>query len=251
MLTMRVLTACLLTLAAVPAAAQEAAARPRPARAFFAVNAEAQAGAADLTDRILFDVNTETATIESRYPGRTGLLIDGGAGLLVWRRLGVAVAFSRGASSASASVAADIPHPFFDDRHRHVEGVASSLNRTEMAAHAQLYYELPMTGRWRARIFAGPSYFHVDQEVVSDVRAVETYPYDSAEFGSATTGRAKGSGVGFNAGADLAWMFTRRIGAGVLLRYAGASLDLNAPASRTVSSDGGGFQGGGGLRILF
>ncbi|HJR59176.1 MAG TPA: hypothetical protein VJ813_07260 [Vicinamibacterales bacterium] len=250
MTTIRLLTACVLTLAAVPAYGQSAA-RAQPARGFVTFNAAAQGAAADLTDRVFFESNAETGTIETRYPGRTGLLIDVGGGWRVWRRLGVGVAVSRTTSSGTAAVTAEMPHPFFDNRDRHIEGEATSVSRTQTATHAELYYELPSRGRWRMRLFAGPSYFNLEQDVVTAVSADETYPYDTAGFGSATTGRAKGSGLGINGGADVAWMFSRRIGAGALIRYAHASLDLTAPGSRNVSSDGGGLQGGGGIRILF
>jgi hypothetical protein len=46
-------------------------------------------------------------------------------------------------------------------------------------------------------------------------------------------------------------MVTRQVGAGVLVRYSHAGLDLNASASRTVSSDAGGFQAGIGVRAVF
>ena len=125
------------------------------------------------------------------------------------------------------------------------------MSRTEMAAHLHLFYEMVPKGKWRARFFAGPSYFGVEQELVREVTVNETYPYDTATFGSAVTESADGSGVGFNVGADVAWMFSKRAGAGLLLRYARAGIDLNAPESRNVSTDAGGLQVGAGLRFLF
>ena len=103
----------------------------------------------------------------------------------------------------------------------------------------------------RGRLFGGPSYFTVEQEVVTGVEADEVYPFDTAEFRRATTARAKGSAVGFNAGLDFARMFGRRVGAGALVRYARASVDLDAPAARRVSTDGGGMQATIGMRVLF
>jgi hypothetical protein len=213
--------------------------------------AAAQASAADLTDTVLFEANAETGTIDARYPGKTGVLADVTAGFRVRGRLGIAVGVSRSTSSGTASVSAEIPHPFFDNRDRHVDGDASGISRTETAVHGQLYYDLRPKGPWRLRVFAGPSYFNVEQEVVTSVEAAETFPFDAAEFRSASTARAKGTGIGFNGGVDVARMFSRRIGVGVLIRYARAGFDLNAPDSRRVSTDGGGLQAGGGVRILF
>lgn len=91
----------------------------------------------------------------------------------------------------------------------------------------------------------------VEQDLVREVTADETYPYDTATFRRATTGAADGSGIGFNGGADITWLFARRVGAGLLLRYTRASIELTASDGRTVSSDGGGLQAGAGLRFAF
>jgi hypothetical protein len=256
---MRLLTACLLAfLATAPAVAQmrPAQAKPRPPlrpfveRGFITVSGGLQTAAA-LTYETAFEANTETGTIQARDSGRAGMLITGEAGFRFHGRLGLALAVTRSTRSGEAAVSAEIPHPFFDDRHRHVEGEAGGVSRTETAAHLQLYYDMRPRGSWRVRLFAGPSYFSAEQEIVTDVQAVEAFPFDTAEFRSATTTSAKGSGVGVHAGLDISRMMTRRLGIGGLVRYALASLDLNAPGSRRVSTDAGGLQTGAGVRILW
>lgn len=236
----------LLALCAAPAAAQT-----RHRGGFIALNAAAQTAAADVTDRALVRANAETGSVESRYRASTAALFDGAVGVRVWKRLGAAVAVSHTATSGRAGVSASIPHPFFDDQDRLVEGEASGVRRVETAAHLQLFYEVPTAGRWHVRLFAGPSYMHLEQDLVREVTVTEAYPFDSATFQSALTGRTKGSGIGFNAGADVSWMFARRVGAGALVRYTRARLDLNAPDARSVSFDGGGLQAGAGLRFTF
>jgi hypothetical protein len=220
-------------------------------RGFVLVAAGVQASPDDLQDRITFETNAETGTITTDYPGRTGVLFDVTAGFRVRGRLGVAVGVAHATRAGDASVTAEIPHPFFDDQPRTVSGDAGDVSRTETAVHGQLYYDLRPRGAWRLRLFAGPSYFNVEQEIVTDVQADEEYPYDTAEFRSATTSRAKGSAIGLNAGLDVARMFNRRVGVAGSLRYAIASVDLDAGESRTVSANGGGVQAGVGLRILF
>jgi hypothetical protein len=101
------------------------------------------------------------------------------------------------------------------------------------------------------RLFAGPSYFTVEQEVVTGVETDEAYPFDTAEFRGATTRRAKGSAIGVNAGLEAARLFTRRVGIAGSVRYAAASIDLDADNTQSVSTTGGGLQAGLGLRILF
>jgi hypothetical protein len=177
--------------------------------------------------------------------------VDATAGFLVRRRLGIAVGVSHATRAGDAQITAEVPHPFFDDQPRTVSGTASDISRTETAIHGQLYYDMRPRGPWRVRLFAGPSYFSVEQEVVIGVQTDEAYPFDTAEFRGATTRRAKGSAIGLNAGLEAARMFTRRVGIAGSLRYAAASVDLDVEEAQSVSTTGGGLQAGLGLRILF
>ena len=253
-------TALLLALFAAPVAAQRApsppqkptaAAKRAPGRGFVAINAGVQAGPSEFTDDFVFTANAEAGTIQARYPSYLPIMFDGSAGYRFWGRFGLAVGGSRASSKETVSVRASVPHPLLMDHDREVEGEAPDVERTETAAHLQLFYEMMPKGKWRSRFFAGPSYFSVEQELVREVTVNETYPFDTATFRSAPTGQAEGSSVGFNVGADISWMFSKRAAAGVLLRYTHAGIDLNAPESRSVSTDGGGFQVGAGLRFIF
>ncbi len=259
-MTRTVTAGLLMTLLVAPLAAQRPASTPQkksaaakraPGQGFIAINAGGQASTSDFTDGFTFIANAEAGTIEAVYPSKAPLLLDGSAGYRFWGRVGVAVGGSRTAGKGTVAVRASVPHPLLLDNDRLVEGEAPDLSRTESAAHLQLFYEIAPRGKWRARFFGGPSYFVVSQDLVRSVTVNETYPFDTATFRSAVTEAADGSALGFNVGADITWMFSRRAGAGLLLRYAGAAVDLNAPDSRNVSTDAGGFQAGAGLRFLF
>ena len=257
--TGRLLGAGLLLTLAVPAAAQRppvpaqrtTAGAPRGVpRGFIALNAGVQTGS-EATDQFVYTVNAEAGSIEARYPSKATLLLDGGAGYRFWRRAGIAAAVSRSEKSGSATVRASVPHPLLDDQDWIVEGEAQDASRSETAAHPQLFYEWQPRGKWRTRLFAGTSYIFVEQQLVRGVTVNESYPFDTATFRNAVTGPGEGSAVGFNLGADLAWMFGRRAGAGLLVRYSRAAVDLDASDSRRVSTDGGGLQAGAGLRFAF
>lgn len=243
----RIAAGCLLaTIWTVPAAAQTP-----ERRAFVTLNGAAQTGTPAMTDQITFTANAESGTIEARYPARTARLFEGSIGYRFARRVGIAAAGSQAASSGSAGITASVPHPLYDDRHRLVEGDAAGITRRELAAHLQLFYEVPLGRRLQLRLAAGPSWIQVEQDVVHDVAVDEDYPFDTATFRSASTRGASASGVGFNLGADVSWMFSPALGAGVLLRYVGADIDLNTPDSGVLPSKGGGVQVGGGLRFRF
>lgn len=249
-----------LAVAAGPVAAQTAPptsqkpvtrVKREPGRGFVAVNAGLQAGPSSVTDEFAFTANAEAGRIEATYPAMTPWLLDASVGYRFWGRFGIAVGGSSASSTATAFVRASVPHPLLIDHDREVEGESPATTRTESAAHLQLFYEMVPKGKWRGRFFGGPSYFSIEQDRVREVTVNETYPFDTATFRSALTGRADGSGFGFNVGADLSWMLSRRAGAGLLVRYARAGVDLNASDSRRVSTDGGGLQAGAGLRFLF
>jgi hypothetical protein len=247
--------ALLFPLLAIPAAAQTRPPRPQgpPADAkwFVAVNAAAQNAAGTFRDSFTYEAFAESGTIDAEYPGKTGAMFDVAAGRRVWRRLGLAAVFSRASASGGAPLSARVPHPLYLDQHRDVTGEAGDISRTETAAHVQFFYDMRPRGAMRVRLSAGPSFFAVEQRIVETIETSEVYPYDSTEFRSATLRDASGSGIGLNAGLDVSWMFSRRFGIGGLVRYTRSSFDLDAEGSRTVPSDAGGFQAGGGLRIAF
>jgi hypothetical protein len=147
-------------------------------------------------------------------------------------------------------VDSDVPHPFFDSRDRQVSGDASDLTRTETAVHGQLTYERTI-GRWRIRAGGGPSYFRLEQEVVTGVAVNEEYPYDTATFQNATTARAHETAPGFNVGAEIGRLFNRRFGLSGLIRYSRGTIRFNLDGAHRVSTDAGGAQAGAGLYISF
>jgi hypothetical protein len=108
-----------------------------------------------------------------------------------------------------------------------------------------------MSDRIRAVFFAGPSVLNVEQTFATDVQYSQTYPYDTAAFTGAITRRSSKSGSGFNAGADIFWMFERRVGAGALAQFSRARVREDAGNNHTVSVDAGGAQVAGGIRLVF
>ncbi|MEO5895067.1 MAG: hypothetical protein ABIS06_05150 [Vicinamibacterales bacterium] len=248
------LTLVVSSLVSGPAFAQRPVTKPRRPpkdRGFLSLNTGAQAPPGSFNDSFTYTVNAEDATTEARYKLKTRVLFDGSAGVHVWRKVaGVALALSRTSGSGRADTDSRIPHPFFDDRDREVAGEAGDLTRTETAVHLQLYY-LKTSGKLRVVLTAGPSWFKVEQKMITAVNVQEIYPYDTAAFRDVTTTRVEDAAVGGHAGLDVAWMLTRRLGAGVLVRYAQANIRLNAADDHRVSTDAGGFQTGAGIRIKF
>jgi hypothetical protein len=247
----RRLRATAIVAAVLLACARPASAQQWSERLFVSINGAFQTATNDFTERFEFERNLETGSTGTDYPVQSGFLFDGGAGYRLWKNLGVGVAVSVFTREDAAPTRSSFPHPFFFEQPREVTGDATGIARRETAAHVYAAYLWRVSDPVRIVLSAGPSFFSVEQDLVTDIVINETYPYDSAEFASARKERKSGSAPGFNAGADLMWMLTRSVGVGGVVRLSRASIDLDAPGGRTISVDAGGPYVGGGVRFLF
>ena len=246
----RTIVSALLATVAIALCAGVASAQP-PRRGFVTVGGGVHTGGQSLSERREFEVNQETARYDATHPFTSGVLVDAGFGMHIWKGLGAGVSVSHFSSSTRATVEARIPHPFQFGTPREFNGESAGAQRNETGVHVQVQYHLPMRGRFRAMVFGGPSYLMAEQDLVSGVRYSEAYPYDSASFASADLTRASGSAMGFNTGVDAVWMFTKSFGTGALLRFTRASLELDASAGRVVNMDAGGVHAVVGARVQF
>ncbi len=237
--------AALLTVAA-PAAAQSE-------RFWIGVSGGVQGTSNGFGDSFTFasqfqDPENSRASVD--YPVEAGPFIDGTFAVRLWKGFGVGVGVSRFSKRADATVTAEVPHPFQFNQLRSIEG-STSATRSEIAVHLQFAYLVPLTERFRVIAFAGPSRFNVEQTIVTGVQYSQSFPFDTATFSGASTRRATASAAGFNAGADVIWMFGRQFGVGGLIQYSAATAREDAGDNREISVDAGGIQAGGGLRIVF
>jgi hypothetical protein len=251
------LCAALVVGIAWPAGAQMRYPRPMAAgpasnpRVFISVNAGMQPVPDAPADRFTFGDNLETATVDVEYALGRPAIFEGGVAMRLWRRVGAGVALSRAALDAAAAVDARIPHPFFFEQPRTVTGDVSQLKRSETAVHFQVVYLVPARPRIRVLLSAGPSRMSVEHDLVTDVHYQESYPFDSAAFRSTSRRSFTGSTIGIHAGVDVAYMLTRTIGAGGMIRFSHGDIDMAGPDSRRISIETGGIQAGGGLRVVF
>jgi opacity protein-like surface antigen len=238
--------------ASKPAPPKPAAAPPPPAGrwtdvATIAVNGGYQAGGSAFSDSFTFDQHLEQASMTARYPKKDGAAYGGGVTFRLWRNLGVGVSVSVANRSTTGDVNGTVPHPFHYRTNRAVAATVP-LAHDETAGHLSAAYVVPAGGRLLLTVSAGPSYFSVKQSLVQSVSVDESYPYDEATLRTPVVVSTSKSVWGFHAGADAAFYFTRSIGIGVGVRYAGATLSMPSRGG-TVSVKAGGAQVGAGLRI--
>jgi len=247
-------TACVIATAAafLLASSVHGGAQPRTveARGFVHVNGGFQAASTDFTETITFRSNGEDASATTAHAVDGSFLFDVSGGVFVSENLAVGAAVSRSSKDSDAAVSARLPHPFFFNNDRLVDGTQPA-SRTETAVHIQAQWFVPINDQIEVGVFGGPSFFSVEQGFVRGVAFTDAFPFESATFVSAPTALQSESAVGFNAGADVMVFLTPNMGIGGLVRFSRASVDFAAGDGGTQSLDAGGVQVGGGLRLRF
>jgi hypothetical protein len=211
---------------------------------FVNVTGGAQTGTHSLKTSTTFDLYDEKAAVTTEQDVKARGIFDITAGYKVWRNLAAAIGYSHAGGSSDASVKASIPDPVFFDRPRAIEAAASDLKHSENAFNLMGVWMVPVTDKIDVGVSAGPTIFHVTQELPSAIAVAEPGPTVS----SVTVSDESKTTVGINLGVDVTYLVTKRIGVGGLARYTWGSADIDgATDSLTV----GGFQIGGGLRLRF
>lgn len=240
----------LLAVVVLATIAAPAAAQPAREQTWFSISGGIQATNHSFDDAFDLTLYTEPEHVEVNYPARSGLLIAGSGAYRLWRQLFVGAGATYYSASGDAQVTAQLPHPFFDNTYRTVEGTAP-MTRSEAGAHLLLGWMLRPSRTVRVMLTGGPSYITANQPIVSEVMFTQTYPYDTAQFTGVKTTRNFRGAAGFNAGADVFWMFGRNVGAGGMVQFTHARVKAAANAGRSVSFDAGGGQVAAGLRYVF
>ena len=218
---------------------------------YVSLNGSFQGAATSFTDQVTHATNQEAESIAANYGVKNAGGIDIGGSAHVWRQLSAGVAVSWYNQSDAAAIASSVPHPFFFNQPRTISGSVDSLTREELGVHVAAAWTVVATSAIRVAVFGGPSFFSTKLDLVNATRYTETFPYDTASFVGADVGRQTKSAVGFNTGVDVAYMFTRRIGAGGIVRFTRANTQFDRPDGSTLGVTVGGAQVGGGLRLRF
>lgn len=240
-------------LLAAPAAAG-AQMREWTERGYAHLNFGFQGSAGNLEDTREFSVYQEQARISVDADTDAGPFFDIGGGGRVWRNVSVGASFHRVSGDGDASVQGSIPHPVFFDRPRSFTTEVRGLQRSERALHISVGYMWIVNDEIDVHFLAGPSFFHVSQELVAEVNLAESGPPFTSVVAGPTVATREESPVGAHIGADVTYkLYTQgqiTVGAGAFLRYAGASADIPGLAN-DISTDLGGLQLGFGLRARF
>ena len=227
-------------------------------RGFININGAFQVGDKSFTetlagsDFILYD---EQATYNLTHAFSGGALFDVGGGVRVWRNLAAGLAVSSFSTNSTVSLTGTVPHPLFFNRPRTVTHQQGGLDHRQVGWHFQLTWLVPVTDKIDLALSGGPSVFSVRQHIaVTSPSAVQIAeagsPFDVVTVSRVVTQELSESGFGGNVGIDFTYLFTDAFGGGLMLRWAGASVELPANGG-AQSVNAGGFQVGFGARVRF
>ena len=241
---MRKIPTSVLVVAAVASFPSMAAAqRKLTDKAVVSLTRGAQAGSHSLDTNQTFTLYDEPGSLKASQRVGGGGFFDIGGGYKMWRNLLVGLDYSHSSSNNDASFTASVPDPGIFDRPRTVTGTVSGSAYKENALHFTGTWMMPVTDKIEVGLVAGPSVFMVKQAIPSQISPVE--PPTASNVSSANV---KKTAVGFNLGIDTTYLFTKKIGGGLLARYTWGSADINN-ASKSLTA--GGFQIGVGVRYRF
>lgn len=223
-------------------------------RGYVNVNFGVGGATSDVSDARDFSIYQETGRIAVEGDVDAGAFFDLAGGARVWRNVSVGLAYYRASSDGDAIVRGTVPHPVFFGRDREFSTEVRGLERTVNGTHLSVGYMFIVNDKVDVLAYAGPSFFSVSQEVVSDVQIAETgSPFTSLVVNPVVSKR-KDSPVGGHFGADVTYRIYEtgsvKLGAGAFLRYSKATAEFDGLAS-PVKNDVGGFQFGFGLRTRF
>jgi hypothetical protein len=236
-------TVLTLTLAAVAAPLAVSAQNQPPVERFYvSVSGGAQPATRSFETSSSPIVYDEPAPFRGSHHVGNGPFVDVNGGFKLWRDFAIGVGFSSFRDKDNGSLVASIPHPIFFGQLRETTATVADLRHSERAVYVQFTYTVAVAQKIDVTFGVGPTFLRVSQDVINGISVPERTQDASAVVGSETDW-APGVIVGF----DGAYMFTPRYGIGLVVRYAGASVDLPSKPDLDV----GGFQVGLGVRVRF
>lgn len=216
-------------------------------------------------NNIGFELFQEGGEFAAHYDIKTAPAFDAGVSIRVWKRFGVGVEFSHAYKVTSASIEADVPHPFFFGFPRTASGLVGGVVRREVGLHIQAQYWHDFTDWILVRGFCGPTRFGISHDLVTEIETEEVgFPFQQVNLVDHTITKQSESGVGYHLGFDVSFYGLRRLrflgSSTVLDRIAlafvarhsrGTSSPVELDGGRQPSFELGGLHLAGGLRVAF
>jgi hypothetical protein len=231
--------------AAAASAQTPAATAPAADRIFVNVNVGRQTKAIKDDYSFTFSLYGEDGVAQFSREAKGGLFPDVMAGMRVKQNFFIAVQGMVRTASADSPTVVSVPDPFAFESPRVVTGTLTAMAHRELWASLLATYVAPVRPHLDVMVFAGPSLVEMEHEVATFNPSSIVEPAPTVTFTRTTQSRTV---WGFTAGADVRYMFSENVGAGVFGRVQAATVNLPGTG---ITIDAGGFQIGGGLRVRF
>ena len=242
----------LFALAAVSVCAAPAAAQA-PSKAFANINFGYQAQSQDLVQSGDFSLYDEIGSFEASSKIEGGPFFEFGGGYMITKNFGIGASYAmRSNAHRDAAVTALVPSPIFTDTLRGASATAAGLEHKEQAFHIQAMWLVPVTVDFDVTLFAGPTFFNVEANLIESITPEEVGGDFSQVNLALAQSSQKESAVGFNVGIDTRYRIMSKVGVGALVRYTKGSVDLTSPTGGDpFKLDTGGLEIAAGLRFRF
>jgi hypothetical protein len=240
------LTLALLVTVAAPVEAQD--------RFKVSINAGTQGSTESFAETQTFQQYFEQGTFTFGRTVAKTLFYDAGVAVRLWRNMHAGASVSRFEDTGTGDLTAEVPHPLFFARPRSLTGEVAGVTRRELAQHVFVGWAIPAAGGLDFMLFGGPTVFTTEQMFVTTLMLSldkESYPFDTLAFPGAVTENLRENLIGYHAGVDMTWRFARKVGVGILIRYANGKRDFTPTGGTPVEVTVGGLHAGGGLRLRF
>ena len=207
-------------------------------------------------DSILNEVNfnlfQEIGKFSASYNITTDTAFDGSIGVRLYKRSGVGVNVSHFNKLMTATIDAEVPHPYFFSFPRTTSGIAGGVTRREVAVHTQIQYWKVLANKFLVRGFFGPTLFDVNHDLVSEIITTERgFDFGIVDIAGYRTIKSDKSALGFNIGFDASYFVHDQIGLAFVIRYSRGTSDYKIQEQDQPVIELGGTHLAGGLHFVF
>jgi opacity protein-like surface antigen len=221
-------------------------------RAFLDVNVGMQLTDNPFEEHITPVIYSERGSITVPHAGNARwTTLDVGAGIRIWKSIGVGATYSKLSSAENVTVDALVPNPVLFNQTRAASKIAPT-SRSETDVHIHALYVIPVSPRVDVMLSGGPSLVDFSQEFVTGLELSEgAAPFVTVAIGNVqTVTRTQWIG-GFNAGAGVTYFLTELAGVGATIRYSSGRVAMQQGDGRAIDLPRGGLQVAFGGRLRF
>ena len=192
----------------------------------------------------------EQGSTSRTYSGGSGTAFEIGGMYALLPRFSIGWSFELLEATQDGTLDVSVPHPLLFNKNRRASKAQDELGYSEFTVHSAFAYRIA-TSRIEVELFAGPSYFTTEVELIDLATSESQYPFDDISLMGGGPVALKDSGIGFNVGAGMAYYFTDIFGASFTARFSQADLEVMREGGASIAIKAGGFRLGGGIRVRF